>query len=199
MKEIHKKIWDLAFPYQDKRNDKGHAKTVVFYDIKLTNLIAKNPAYPIKPNPDITIPSGIIHDIGWDEIPKEIRAYAGAKTPKEDKARRLWHEAEGKKKGRKILNKVGYDKDLSKHILRIVGRHDTGEGSLSIEESVVRDSDKLWRFSNVGFGIAIRNLNIPPEQEYKKLEKQIDEEGFFFTEEARVIARKELKQRKKEF
>jgi len=191
MKEIFRKIWELALRYQDLRDDEGHVKTVLRFVIKLLSLIKAA-------NPDIAIAAAILHDIGWAKIPKKIRAYAGAKTPEEDKTRRLWHEAEGVKEGRKILNKVGYDKDLSEQVLKIVDGHDTRKGTFSIEDSVVRDSDKLWRFSNKGFWTAIRILKMPPEQEYNKLKRQIDEEGFFFTEEARVLAREELEKRKKE-
>lgn len=198
MDKVHQKIWDLALKYQDLRNDKGHAKTVVTYSIKLIDRIKKNPTYLVKPNPDIVIPAATLHDIGWAKIPEEIRAYAGAKTPEEDRVRRLRHEKEGKEDGIKILDKVGYDKDLSENIGKIIDGHDTRTETFSVEDSVVRDADKLWRFSDTGFWIAIRNLDIPPQQEYAKLERQIDEEGFFFTEEARTMARKELKQRAKE-
>lgn len=190
MKEIHQKIWDLALRYQDLRDDKGHAEVVVGFSYALL--------FMEKANEDVVIPGSILHDIGWRKIPRKIRVYAGAKTPEEDKARRLKHEKEGKKEGKKILNKVGYDKDLSEHILKIVDGHDTRKGTFSMEDSIVRDSDKLWRFSNVGFWTAIRNLKIPPEKEYNKLINQINEEGFFFTESARILARGELEQRKKE-
>lgn len=192
MDKVHQKIWDLALEYQDLRDDKGHAEIVVSYSQKLLDLI--------EANPDIVIPTAILHDIGWSQMPRDEIVYKkdGDRTPEEERVRRLRHQVEGVKKGRELLNQVNYDRSLSEQILEIMSEHDTREGSFSIEDSVVRDADKLWRFSDTGFWIAIRNLKIPPQQEYAKLERQIDEKGFFFTEEARTIARKELKQRAKE-
>lgn len=190
-REVYKKIWELAFPYQDKREDRGHAEITLSFAQQLLG--------QEKANPDIVIPAIILHDIGWSQMLRDEIVYKFNITPEEDRKRRLKHQEEGVKLGRKILSQVGYNKDLSEHIIKIVSGHDTETGSFSVEDSVARDADKLWRFSKTGFWTAIRNLKIPPQREYAKLERQIDEEGFLFTEPARKIARKELKQRNKEF
>ena len=62
MEEIFQKIWDLAEEYQDKRDDEGHAKTVLEYAIKLLEIL---PA-----NEKIVIPAAILHDIGWSQLSK---------------------------------------------------------------------------------------------------------------------------------
>ena len=61
--EVHKKIWELAFPYQDKRNDEGHAECVVSYAQKL--LLAE------KADSNVVIPAAILHDIGWSQLSAE--------------------------------------------------------------------------------------------------------------------------------
>ena len=63
MEKIFQRIWDLAFCYQDKRNDKGHAKIVTNYVIKLAEIE--------KADKNVVIPAAILHDIGWSKIPKK--------------------------------------------------------------------------------------------------------------------------------
>lgn len=193
MKEIYEKIWNIALPHQDKRSDEGHAKVTVRESQKLLKVIGANP--------DVVIPAATLHDIGWDLMSKDEISYdkISDDAPKDEVLRRrLEHQEKGAKRAREILEKLGYSPDLIEQIVEIISEHDTRKGTISIEDSIVRDADKLWRFSNEGFWIAIRNLKMPPKKEYTKLERQIDEEGFFFTEEAREIARKELEERKKE-
>lgn len=63
MKEIFKKIWNLALPYQDKRDDEGHAEFVLKTAVELIKLE--------NADENIVIPSAILHDIGWSKVPKE--------------------------------------------------------------------------------------------------------------------------------
>jgi len=198
MKKVHQKIWELALKYQDQRNDKGHAEITLEFVQKLLALE--------KANPDIIIPAIMLHDIGWSQCTKEERFSASFDkkiSPKRERALRLKHQEKSVKLGRTILDQVNYDKQSVKQILEIVSRHDTGKKVSSLEEMVVKDADKLWRFSEIGFWTGVKNLgnagmeNAGPK-EYKLLENSIDKNGYFFTEEARKIARKELKQRKTE-
>jgi hypothetical protein len=53
MKEIFEKIWETALPYQDQRNDDGHARTTLKYAKKLVKLEDGNE--------DIVIPAIILH------------------------------------------------------------------------------------------------------------------------------------------
>ena len=65
MKAIHRKILELSLPYQDKRDDKGHARTVTDFAIMLLKTE--------RADPDVVIPAAILHDIGWSKMPKKER------------------------------------------------------------------------------------------------------------------------------
>ena len=188
LKGVHKKIWELAFPYQDKRNDEGHAEHIVFFAQKLLLLE--------KADPDVVIPAAILHDVGWSQLSAEERHLAYISDQLEIRKK---HQEEGVKIAEKILEQAGLnDQARIEHILEIISGHDTRIGSFSKEDALVRDADKLWRYSEVGVSTNIRIKGVRDRQWREELERWIDQEGFFFTESARTIARKELEDRKKE-
>ncbi len=91
MKPIFQKIWDLAENYQDKRDDEGHAKTVLKYAIKLLQII---PA-----DDKIVIPAAILHDIGWSQLSKvdRMKIFQDNISSEEKIRLRTIHEKEGAK------------------------------------------------------------------------------------------------------
>ena len=78
MKQIFTEIWDAAFPYQDKRNDEGHAEITLKYARKLVELD--------RGDEGIIVPAIILHDVGWSQIPREeIEVIFDLNAPKEKK------------------------------------------------------------------------------------------------------------------
>ena len=194
MKEIYEKIWKLALPYQDKRNDEGHARIVTSYAQELLK--------SVKANPDIVIPAAMLHDTGWSQMPEKDRflIFDPNKTPEQESKVRLKHEEEGSRIAQMLLSALNYVQLLTEQIKGIIKGHDTRKEAISLEDEIVRDADKLWRYSKIGFWADIKRMKeITPQQLCDKLEKNIEKEGFFFTEPAKNIAREELKQRREEF
>jgi len=193
MKKEFKKIWEIALPYQDKRNDEGHARIVTEYAIKLCGI--KNV------NDMIVVPAAILHDIGWSQLPKEdwMVIFEPNKTEEMEYAVRIKHQDEGVKLAKKILTEVGYFPSFLKPILEIISQHDTRKKFFSNEGGAMRDADKLWRYSKAGFEADIKRNQFTFDFLYNKMMKKIDEENFFFFESAKDIAKKELEDRKKEF
>lgn len=193
MKKKHKKIWDLALPYQDKRNDKGHAEVVTEYAIKLCEIEDVNE--------DIVVPAAILHDIGWSQLSKKERFLIFDHSIDKDKRLkvRYKHQEEGVKLAREILEKIEYSEKLIQPILEIISQHDTRKGFLSPDEAAMRDADKLWRFSKVGFEKDIKESNITPEYYYNKLQKDLESPDYMYFDSAKGITREELEKRKEEF
>jgi hypothetical protein len=106
------------------------------------------------------------------------------------------HELEGVRIAKGILEDVDYNKGKMAEILRIIEGHDSRKESDSINESIVKDADKLWRFSREGFTIDCKRFNLKPMERIGKNDLDIDR--MFFTASAKQIASKELKQRLKE-
>lgn len=192
MKDKYKKIWELALPYQDKRNDKGHAQTVAEYTFKLCQIE--------KANDVIAIPAAILHDIGWSKLSqKERMKIFGSKiTPKAEYDIRIKHQEESVRLAKKILNAAKYPMVYFKDILEIISQHDTREGFISSEDGVMRDADKLWRYSRVGFQADLDRNNFAFDFLYNKMLNNIDRKNYFYFDSSRNIAREELENRRRE-
>jgi len=193
VKEVFQRIWEMALPYQDKRDDEGHAETTLDYAKKLVE--AENG------DEDIVIPAIILHDIGWSKLPQARRLLIFDREAKEEERQsvRLEHQREGVKLAREILNKVGYPSDMTEEILEIISRHDTREGFISKNEGLVRDADKLWRFSKGGLDADARRYKGTRKFPFGILENSLQDPNFLYSKTARQIAIEELELRKNQY
>jgi len=196
MKDIFNQIWKLALPYQDKRDDKGHAATSLKY---AQQLIAMENG-----DEDVVIPAIILHDIGYSQLTKERRMLIFDKDASKEVRRevQLEHQNEGAKLAGEILRKVNYPEELIKEIQEIISQHDTREGFISKNEGLVRDADKLWRTSPEGYTAAEsrRKASGKPRDEemWKKIEEGIHKKDYFYSEKARQMADADYKLRLQE-
>ncbi len=136
-------LWNQALPHQDKRNDKGHAETVTYFAVKFLELIGGER--------NIIIPAAILHDTGWSQMTATELNLFNEMIPNPDikdyePVLRQRHQKEAVKLAGKLLPNAGYKENIP-HILEIISQHDTRKGFYSKEDGVVRDADKLWRFT----------------------------------------------------
>lgn len=191
MKEIFNEIWKLALPYQDQRDDSGHAVISLKY---AQELVAVENG-----NEDVVIPAIMLHDIGWSLLIKGRRMLVFARSAhEEDKLEvQLEHQKESVKRAEDILRKVNYPDEATREILEIISQHDTRKVFISKNEGLVRDADKLWRTSLEGFAAARARTLFHNEADWKKLEENMNKPDYFFSETACKIAFRELEQRKR--
>lgn len=93
----------------------------------------------------MVLPAVILHDVGWHSVPEHLHLKAFGPGPTDCEINRI-HEAEGAKLARQVLEEVGYNPDLLEEIVEIVGGHDSRREALALNDAIVKDSDKLWRF-----------------------------------------------------
>lgn len=192
MKGIYLKIWNLALPMQDLRDDSGHAKVVTQYATELCTLL--------KADERVVIPAAILHDIGYYGMDKKVlTALMSGKLPEEEVKRiKEQHMVNGAEFSEQILRKVNYDLTLIPRIVKIVRNHDYSTPSESVEETAVRDADKLWRYSKPGFSTDIKRRSIPPIEWHAHMEKNLSKPNYFLSDIALQIARRELENRIRE-
>ncbi len=207
MKKIFNEIWELALPYQDQRDDPGHAEVATHY----AQLLVRYE----KGNRDIIIPAIILHDVGYSQLPKERRMKIFDRKAKrvERLSVQYEHQIEGVLLARKILEQVNYPSNLISEILEIISQHDTRKDFISQNEGLVRDADKLWRYSKRCFEAGEERAKAqqqmkkePPSQKAGKkrrsrwagIKASINKPDYLYSERARKIALKELKSRIKE-
>jgi HD superfamily phosphodiesterase len=187
MEEIYKKIYEKAKPFLNTRANEPHTKISYRYSLRLLGAEGGDP--------EIVIPSILLHDIGWKMIPeKEHLKMFG---PKAEKRLLKIHEKEGARMAARILRELGYPEGKARAIVSIIKGHDTSTRPRSLNEKIVKDSDRLWRFSKQGFLINGMRFKVFPQKHLSYLQKKIEE--WFFTETAKKIAIKEIQKRRKDF
>ena len=187
MKPVFEKIRQLAKPFVDTRHNDVHTEisTQLAFD-----LLEREGG-----DEDIVIPAIILHDTGWKRVPAELHLQAfGPKATKPELNRR--HEVEGVRIAEDILREMNYDADKAEEILGIIDGHDSRQKPVSLNDMIVKDADKLWRYSSCGFYIDIERFGESYEQGVERLRCNMS--GWFFTVTAKEIAAEKLSRREKE-
>jgi HD superfamily phosphodiesterase len=171
--QIHK----LAEPFLDTRDNEIHTWIAFCFARRLLKSEGGNEA--------VVLPAVILHDVGWKSLPEELHLKAFGPGKNDMNINRV-HEVEGAKTARRILEEAQYDPALIEEIVAIILEHDSRAEAVSLNEAIVKDSDKLWRFSREALEIDPKRFNIPPAVHTQWLKLQI--EGWFITETAKRIA-----------
>lgn len=187
IKPIHQKIFEKAKPFLRTRKNLIHTRIALQYALKLLK--------HEKGEEEIAIPAIILHDVGWKMIPEKLHLTAFGPNPSNPKLARV-HEWEGAKIAQMILNDLRYPPQKVKEICRIIKGHDSRKGGLSPSDRIVKDADKLTRYSKKGMAIDLGWFHIPRQEYLAFLEAIIDH--WFLTPTGKEIARKEILLRKKE-
>ncbi|MBW2442739.1 MAG: HD domain-containing protein [Deltaproteobacteria bacterium] len=188
--QFTQELFRLAEPYLKARNDFLHTRVAHQYAVYLLEKEAGEKK--------IVEPAVILHDVGWSQLqPEDIKIAfgVGAKGEKAKKLNRI-HEVEGARIAREILKKLGHDRLSIDKIARIIERHDSGKNPQTIEEKLVKDADRLWRFSKIGYYHEMQRQNTTHEVRYHFL--TLHTGNWFFTKTAKELADTELQERVKE-
>jgi len=185
LNRVESRIFRLARPYLQVRDNELHAQNAVEFAFKLLTLYEADRA--------IVIPAMILHDVGWSRVSEEITRKAC--RPHADRQLARIHEEESVKIGGEILEEAGYDRDRVTEILVIIDGHDTRVEALSINDRIVKDSDKLTRYAK-NFWFWTRQLPMVPEELAGDLEGMINQ--WFFLPESKKMAKAEITRRRLE-
>lgn len=184
------RLFKEAKPYLQARDDFKHARISHQYALLLLGRE--------QGDKKIVEPAVILHDVGWSCLePKQIALAYGVRagSPKAQEINRI-HEIQGAVIARRILQALDYEAVSTDQITRIIERHDSGAEIATPEEGIVKDADKLWRFSKIGFWKEAERQQVGAEELYRHLEKHLL--TWFFSLPARELAEKELRRRAQE-
>ena len=188
--EFIRRLFRLAEPYLMARGDLPHARISHQYALRLMEEEGGEP--------EIVEPAVILHDVGWSKLaPEQIRIAFGVRAGGEE-AERLnrIHEMEGAALARLLLESLRYNPKRIDRIAFLIGRHDSGDRSDSLEESILKDADKLWRFSPLGFWNEIERQGLDQNELKEFLLARY--QSWFFTQTAMKLAEEELTSRSQE-
>lgn len=132
----------------------------------------------------------LLHDTGWARVDetKIISEGFGGDWRKADI--RFEHERHGCDIAREVLPKLGYGDDFIAQVTAIIDGHDTRQISHSLEDSLVRDADRLWRFTATGIALASGWFGLSPAEYARRLRAEIIPE--LLTDAAVQMAEAEL-------
>lgn len=135
-------LWQDAKPFLDVRSNDVH--TLISYRLARA-LLAEHDGV----EEAIVLPAILLHDVGWKRIdPALLSDAVGPNATRPDLVRD--HETHGVAIAGEILRyhqPTGVDVDA---VLAIIDRHDTLKDATSMEDALVKDADKAWRFSPHG-------------------------------------------------
>jgi hypothetical protein len=176
----------MAAPYLDTRKNDIHVSLSCDFARRLLAF------YP-KADEEIVLPAIVLHDVGWKMVPEEKQLNAFGPKAQDKETQRL-HETQGVIIAEKILAHLDYDPQKIREILSIIDGHDTRQEALSLNDQLVKDADKLWRFTPVGVDIDHARFGIPRDRYIKWLGTVIDD--WLFTPEAQKMAHDALAEAK---
>ncbi len=135
-------LWRDARPFLDVRSNDVH--TLVAYGLARA-LCAAHP----KADPAVVLPAILLHDVGWKAVDPALLAKAVGPRATHPELVRV-HEVEGVRIAGEILahhRPAGVD---LAQVLAIIDTHDTVKTALSLNDAMVKDADKCWRFTPHG-------------------------------------------------
>ncbi len=172
-------IWRLAASYLTVRDNDAHS--LYSYGIARA-LLSQVP----EADERIVLPAILLHDTGWSTVDEQdaLEAIApGGGRP--DLV--LQHEREGARIAREILNAVDVPTADIDIIVEIIDGHDSRTTSLSINDSVVKDADKLWRVSPHGRAVVCDWFGLDDDEALRLCAYRAYDE--LFTDAGRAMSR----------
>jgi hypothetical protein len=123
---------------------------------------------------DIVSLAILLHDIGWYSIDMEDIIEKGFGPNMMQSDVRFLHESEGVRLSRPVLEETGWAEDIIVAVAEIIDGHDTRPDARHLNDRLVRDADKLWRFGVTGVSVACDWFKMTPGQYAARLEKQVN-------------------------
>ncbi|MEM9954862.1 MAG: HD domain-containing protein [Chloroflexota bacterium] len=179
MQEQYLPIWEGAKPYLNTRSNDRHTLYCYYF---AEQLLA---SYP-DADETVVLSAMILHDVGWSTVPEDKQLLSFGPHMQYPELRRQ-HELEGVRIASEILQSLGYAENIIDAVSAIIDGHDTRKESHSIEDAIVRDADKLWRYTDFGLETLAEWFDFTTEQQMELLAQWI--ETRFFTDVGRVMAR----------
>ncbi|MGI5491176.1 HD domain-containing protein [Microtetraspora malaysiensis] len=159
-------IWSAVVPETRVRSNDIHLPVSLAYAERLCDAHPEADALLVR----VAI---LLHDVGWGRV-DESRIIAEGFTGDWRKAAiRYEHEKQGCEIAREVLPPLGYDDVFIEQVTAIIDGHDTRAEAYSLEDALVRDADRLWRFDHVGIALASGWFSMDPATYCARLRAEI--------------------------
>ena len=175
-------VWRASETYMRARKNDIHIPLSFAFARRLLK------AYP-EADKDIVLLALLLHDIGWWSIDMRDIIEKGFGPNMMQSDVRFLHEQESVRLSREVMSKTGWLPDVIDAVAEIIDGHDTRTQARSLNDRLVRDADKLWRFTVTGVAVACDWFKMTPHAYAARLDEQVK---MLETEVGRDIAAREL-------
>ena len=176
-------VWREAETYLRARKNDIHIPLSFAWCQKLLDL------HP-QADRDICSLAILLHDIGWHSVDQATIIGEGFRSKNFLQSDvRYFHEKEGVRLGTQVLRATGWSDEIIAAVCEIIDGHDTRSDPLHLNDRIMRDSDKLWRYEVTGIAVACDWFGVTPHAYVDQVEAQLPK---FETEHGRRLAEAEL-------
>ena len=140
-------IWERIVPESRTRGNDIHLPISLRFAQRLCD------AYP-EADRDLVMISVILHDTGWAHVDESRILSEGFGDNWREAAILFEHEEQGCNVARRVLGELDYSEEFIEKVCEIIDGHDTRPVAYSLEDALMRDSDRLWRFDHAGISLA---------------------------------------------
>ena len=159
-------LWAAVVPETRARGNDIHLPISLSFARRLCD------AYP-EADRTLVLVSTLLHDTGWAHVDQEKIISDGFRGDWRKADIRYQHEREGCLVARRVLPPLGYDAQFIDEVCKIIDGHDTRPNAYTLEDALMRDADRLWRFDHAGIALASGWFGQDPSTYTDRLETEI--------------------------
>ena len=176
-------VWAAVVPETRTRGNAIHLPISLAYAERLCAVYPQADALLVR----VSI---LLHDTGWGRVDESRILSEGFAGDWRKAQIRFEHEKQGCEIAREVLPPLGYAPHFIEEVVAIVDGHDTRKEARTLEDALVRDADRLWRFDQAGIALASGWFGMDPSHYCDRLAAEIVPE--LLTEAAIAMARADL-------
>jgi hypothetical protein len=159
-------VWKAVVSETRARGNDIHLPISVAYAERLCT------AYP-EAERELVLVATLLHDTGWARVDESRIISEGFAGDWRRAAIRYEHEHQGCVVAREVLPGLGYSDEFIDRVTAIIDGHDTRHVAYSLEDALMRDADRLWRFDHVGIALASSWFGMDPATYTDRLADEI--------------------------
>jgi hypothetical protein len=172
-------VWRAAEPYMRARKNDVHIPLSFDWAVRLLD------HFP-QADRDVCLLAILLHDIGWWAIDMETIIEQGFRSDNILQSDvRYRHEAESVRLATDVLRQTGWPEDIIAQVCEIIDGHDTRPDPRHLNDRIVRDADKLWRYEVTGTAVGCDWFGEIPAQNCDRNERILAK---FETDPGRAMA-----------
>lgn len=159
-------IWAAVLPETRARANNIHLPLSLAYAERLCDVHPEADSLLVR----VSI---LLHDTGWGRVDESRILTEGFAGDWRKAAIRFEHEKQGCEIAREVLPPLGYEKDFIEEVATLIDGHDTRKQAKSLEDALMRDADRLWRFDHAGIALASGWFDMDPATYCDRLSSEI--------------------------